>query len=71
MHSLENHVIPALQPRAFGRQAAKGGIQMAPRLRGGDEGLTLISMGGATRACGITLPMLSFRSVSRRRGISL
>jgi len=35
LQSLENHVIPA-----------KAGIQMDPRLRGDDEGLNLISMGG-------------------------
>jgi hypothetical protein len=35
LRSLESHVIPA-----------KAGIQMDPRLRGGDQGLTFISMGG-------------------------
>ena len=35
LHSLEKHVIPA-----------KAGIQMDPRLRGRDEGLTSTSMGG-------------------------
>jgi len=38
--ALKSHVIPALRPKAFGRQAAKVGIQLAeadPRLRGGDE----------------------------------